>query len=175
MRIHLPLLLAGLLVHASAQANGPHHHHAHVHGQAKLEVAVSGAELSLHLHSPLEAVLGFEHAPRTAAQRSAVDTLRQTVAAGGRLFAPTAAAGCTFVEGRMRSDVLDGKPGAGKDGHGDMSAEFRFQCAQPARLTGLEVRLFDVFPRLRRVDAEVVSERGQTARRLTTRARALSW
>jgi len=151
------------------------HQHAHVHGQAALQVTVDGASLDLRLESPLEAVLGFEHAPRNDKERAAVASLRKTLAAGEQLFAPTVAAGCKLTETRVISDVLDGKPGAGADGHGDVVAEYRFACAQPARLTGLEARLFSNFPRLRRLDAQVVSGKGQTARRLTPRMRLLSW
>lgn len=160
---------------ALAHEHGHHQHHAHVHGQAELEVAVDGANLSLRLASPLEAVLGFEHAPRSDRERAAAAALRKTLVAGERLFAPTAAAGCKLEESRAISDVLDRKPGAGQDGHGDVVAEYRFICAGPDKLTGMEVRLFDAFPKLRRVDARVVSGKGQSARRLTAKMRYLTW
>lgn len=151
------------------------HQHAHVHGQAELKVAVDGGSLDLRLESPLEAVLGFEHAPRNDKERAAVASLRKTLAAGEQMFAPTTAAGCKLAATRIISDVLDGKPGAGQDGHGDVVAEYRFACAQPAKLTGLEARLFSHFPKLRRLDAQVVSGKGQTARRLTPKMSLLSW
>lgn len=158
---------------AGSALAGEHAHHAHVHGQAKLEVAVDGAELDVHLESPLDALLGFERAPRNEREKAAVAALRQTLAAGEALFAPTAAAGCKLVSAGSAAPVLDCKGGG--DGHGDLDADFRFTCAQPARLTGMEVRLFDVFPKLRKVDARVVSGKGQSARRLTAKMRYLTW
>ncbi|MBM4181666.1 MAG: DUF2796 domain-containing protein [Betaproteobacteria bacterium] len=181
MKRSAPLLLAlALAMPALAHDDHKHghkhpHQHAHVHGQAELKVAVDGGRLDLRLESPLEAVLGFEHAPRNDKERAAVASLRKTLAVGEQLFAPTTAAGCKLAETRVISDVLDGKPGAGEDGHGDVVAEYRFACAQPDKLTGLEARLFSNFPKLRRLDVQVVSGKGQTARRLTPRMRLLSW
>ena len=153
-----------------------HDHHAHVHGVAKLEVAVEGGQIDLHLESPLEALLGFEHAPRTDKERAAVVRMRQTLEQGGKLFAPTAAAGCKLVSVEVEAAILEANPTAGDyDEHGDLDADFRFTCAHPGKLTGMEVRLSDAFPGMRRVDAQVVSGRGQSAARLTTRMRFLSW
>jgi hypothetical protein len=151
-----------------------HEHHAHVHGVAKLEIAVEGGSLSLHLESPLEGVLGFEHAPGNDQERAAVAAMRRKLADGGKLFAPTTAAQCTLKSVQVEAPTLDAKPVVGEV-HGDLDADFLFTCAQPARLTGLEVRLFEAFPKLRRIDAQVVSGKGQSAMRLSSKMRFLSW
>jgi hypothetical protein len=151
-----------------------HEHHAHVHGVAKLEIAVEGGSLSLHLESPLEGVLGFEHAPGNDQERAAVAAMRKKLADGGKLFAPTTAAQCTLKSVQVEAPTLDAKPVAGEE-HGDLDADFLFTCAQPARLTGVEVRLFQAFPKMHRVDAQVVSGKGQSAMRLSSKMRFLSW
>ena len=151
-----------------------HDHHAHVHGVAKLEVAVEGAGINLHLESPLEGVLGFEHAPGNDKERAIVAQMRKAMANGGALFAPTSAAQCKFVDGKLEAPSLDAKH-AEHEAHGDLDADFRFTCAEPAKLTGMEVRLFEVFPKMRRIDAQVVSGRGQKASRLSSKMRFLSW
>lgn len=175
MKTLLATLLLLAPIAAFANEHHDHHHGAHVHGLAKLEVALEGTQLIVRLESPLEAVLGFEHAPRSAKDKAAVAAMRKILAGGDALFIPTAAAACRQQVSRVESAVLDGKAGAGHDGHGDLDTEFRFNCAQPAQLKGLEVRLFDVFPKLRRIDAEVATGKGQTAKRLTTKMRFLSW
>jgi hypothetical protein len=153
-----------------------HHHQAHVHGVAKLEVAVEGAHIDLHLESPLEALLGFEHVPRNEQERSAVDRMHQALKQADKLFAPTAAAGCKLVSLKVVAPSLEAQPAkGGQEAHGDLDAAFRFACAQPGKLTGMEVRLAEAFPRMRRVDAQVVSGRGQSAARLTAKMRFLSW
>jgi hypothetical protein len=148
------------------------HHHAHVHGVAKLEVAVDGGNVDLRLESPLDNLLGFERAPRNDKERAAVATMRARLNQGETLFAPTAAARCRQVSARVDAPTLDGKA-AGE--HADLVAEYRFECAEPARLTGLEVRLADHFKGMRRIDAQVIGPKGQTASRITAKMRFLSW
>ena len=176
----VPMTLVALLftAQASAQHDHGHQHHAHVHGVAKLEVAVEGADIQLHLESPLEGVLGFEHAPGNDKERAIVAQMRKTMANGGALFAPTTAAQCKFVESKLEAPVLEARPAGKPDAHaahGDLDADFRFTCAQPAKLTGVEVRLFEAFPKMRRIDAQVVSAKGQKALRLSSKMRFLSW
>lgn len=178
-------LLALLAFSTAAFAAHGHDHHAHVHGVAKLEVAVEGAHIDLHLESPLEALLGFERAPRTDKERAAVARMNQALKQADKLFSPTAMAGCKLVSVQVEAPVLEaGHKEHGEKGkhdeheheaHADLDADFRFTCAQPGKLTGLEVRLADTFPGMRRVDAQVVSGKGQSAARLTAKMRFLSW
>jgi hypothetical protein len=164
-----------LFLAAPAMAVG-HDHAAHVHGVAKLEVAVDGAALHVHLESPLEALLGFEHAPRGDKERAEVARMRRALAQGDNLFVPTAAARCKFVSVQVEAPSLEAQPPAsGQQAHADLDADFSFTCAQPGQLTGMEVRLADTFPGMRRVDAQVVSAKGQSAAKLTSKMRYLSW
>jgi len=45
---------------------------AHEHGSARLDVAVDGDRLHIALQSPLDNLVGFEHAPRNERQRTAL-------------------------------------------------------------------------------------------------------
>jgi hypothetical protein len=168
----------------------------HVHGQAELEVAVSGDMLVLGLHSPLESLLGFEHAPRTAGQKAAAENLLLQMRKPETLFVPAAAAQCVVVSSIIDAPVLGAvrKDGAGqaakapaaaaksgghkekeKQGHAELVAEFTFKCARSDQLRGLEARVFDSFKRLRRVDVKVTAPGGQSSARLTPSRRALTW
>lgn len=178
------LALVALLLSATAQAQHDHgsehggHRHVHVHGIAKLEVAVEGADIHLHLETPLEGVLGFEHTPGNDKERAIVAQMRKTMTNGGALFAPTTAAQCKFTESTLEAPSLEPKPAGKPDAHeehGDLDVVFRFTCVQPAKLTGVEVRLFEAFPKMRRIDAQVVSGKGQKAMRLSSKMRFLSW
>lgn len=178
---HLPLILAlGLslpaFAHEHEHGHAGHSHGAHVHGTAKLEVVLEGAELNIHLESPLDSVLGFEHAPANEKERAAVARMKELLAQGDKLFGPTSAAQCRFAGSTVEAPVLDSKPGTAKgDGHGDLDADFRFTCAQPGKLTGMEVRLPDSFPRMRSIEAQVAAPKGQTAKRLSGKMRFLNW
>ena len=61
------LMAAGL-----ASASPVHADAAHEHGVAVLRVVSEGATLMIEFVSPLDNLVGFEHAPRTDAQRTAL-------------------------------------------------------------------------------------------------------
>lgn len=169
----LVLLFAGF-ARAGEQHNPSHHsHRAHQHGVARLEVAVDGNTLSIHLQSPLDNLLGFEHAPRTDKQKQAAQALLATLRRGEGLFIPTSAAGCRLTEAKVMAPVLEG--GSERGDHADLSADWRFTCAQPARLTGMKVELLSRYPGIKRLDAAVVSDKGQRAFKLTRGMPFLSW
>ncbi len=170
-RLALLALSASLLGASQALAHGGK---AHVHGAGKMQVVVDGNELSIRIEAPLHDLVGFEHAPRSDRQRSAARQALDRFNQGETLFTPSSAAQCRLGSTRVEAPVLQGGQDTG-DGHADLVAEYRFSCAQPARLTGMEVQLATHFPGLRRIDAEVVSARGQQATRLTPRMRMLAW
>jgi hypothetical protein len=160
---HVALLC---LASTSVLAQGP----AHVHGQARLDVVIDGNQLVLTLQAPLDSVVGFEHAPRTAAQRQAAEAALKALADGGRLFRAPAEAGCAPVSQAVESPVLQG---AASDGHADLDADYRFRCSAPAALTRLELGLFDALPRLQRLDVQIAGPLGQSRRTLRRGSRTL--
>lgn len=156
-RACVPFLAAALLacLGASASAGRPH-----VHGVATLAVSVEGESLRVLLDAPLEVLVGFEHAPRTAAEGQALQRARELLARP-TLLRPNAEAGCTpegaeLPEGTLRHG----------DGHADLAREFAFRCARPEQLKVIDVGLFEAFARLQRIDAVVVTAAGQGKRSL---------
>jgi hypothetical protein len=169
-------------------------HGVHVHGLARLAVTLDGELLTLTLESPLDNLLGFEHHPRTDEQKEAVSRMLATLNSPADLFAPTAAAGCVPVRVAIESPLL-APAGAAHHHHAhaharahdhehhheqdhvhaDLYAEFDFECAEVGALRGVTVELFDFFPRLERINAELAVPGGQAAARLHARQRELSW
>jgi Protein of unknown function (DUF2796) len=160
-------LLCGL---ALSREPGPH-----VHGIATLQIAVDGNTLTLSFESPLDNLLGFEHAPRTDAEQAAVSALRKRLQHPEAFFVPTSAAQCNTTSVKLDSPVFAPAPAAAADAHADLDAEFVLRCGQPAELHDLEVKLFSAYPRTQRIDAQVVGPRGQAAGRLTPQNPLLSW
>ena len=140
---------------------------AHEHGVAQLEVAVEGARISVRFESPMDNLVGFEHAPRTAAQRDALAGLAKTLENPLALFAPDEAAGCAVRERRAESPLLGGNAGGGGSGHSDLVYEFALECRDPARLGALEVRALSAFRSLRTVRAQVAGPAGQRTQTLS--------
>lgn len=175
----------GLFVFAPA-AFGQHAAGAHEHGVAELSVATDGGALVIELVSPLDNLVGFEHAPANDAQREALARAEARLNDAAGLFRLPGAAGCVAVEVSVEwpwavaggdghahdpahdhgHDHAPGKQGADKDGaggHADMTATYRFDCAQPGALDAIDTQLFAVFPRLHEVRAAKATARGQGA------------
>jgi hypothetical protein len=171
---------------------------AHVHGVATLQVAVESGRLTLDFASPLDNLVGFEHAPRTDKQKSAIRQMAERLHKPELLFVPAPEARCAPASVNLQSPVipaslLSADPRAqqtspdasrdapkrsskgSKDAHASISAEIVFRCERPESLSGLEVKLFDAFPNTKRLDAQVAGPKKQTAARLTPRNRRLSW
>jgi hypothetical protein len=163
---------------AAAQTGGHGAGHAHVHGVSKLELSVEAKQLNLRLEAPLDNLVGFERAPRTAAERQRVDEAVAKLRAADALFTPDPAAGCKLRTVELRSAVLKlGDTAAGKAmeaGHAELEADLVFDCQDASRLGYVEVGLFKAFPRMRQVDAEGVTPSGQFKRTLKRPATRLT-
>lgn len=160
-------LLAGLLAFALPVHAGK----GHVHGEGKLDVSIERDSITLTLELPLDAVVGFERAPKTDQEKAALTTAEKALR-DPALFLPTAAARCTAQAPQVTMPAFDGKQG---DGHGDIDATYGFRCAAPAELKSVGTTLFKSFKRLYRVEARRVGPTGQGAARLTPKNPVLSW
>ncbi|HPR08069.1 MAG TPA: DUF2796 domain-containing protein [Denitromonas sp.] len=151
------LCLAGFSVLASAGST------AHEHGVAGLSLVQEGTTITLGFESPLDSLVGFEHAPRTDAQKQALQKARAALENAATAVALPAAAAC--VARAVTVEMPFGsKAHAGHDDHdkhADAEAEYVFECAQPAALGTVTVGLFKAFPRLQRIDAEAATAAGQ--------------
>jgi hypothetical protein len=148
---------------------------AHEHGVASLDVVLDESRLVISLDSPLDNLLGFEHAPRNEKQRSAVKKMEATLQAAD-LFGFDAAAGCAPGKVEIVHPFAAGQP-AQKGGHDHADAEvsWAFTCATPAALKSVEVRLFDRFSHLKTLRVQFAGPRGQTSATLSRAKRRLSW
>jgi len=134
---------------------------AHEPGAAKLDIAVEPGRLVISLESPLDGLLGFERAPRSAAEKRAVEAMVATLKAADTLFRIDPAAQCTLGPVTLTSAPLKlgDRAAAADDGHGDLDADFEFACkAAPAFV---EVGLFKAFPRMARLDVQTATAKGQ--------------
>jgi Protein of unknown function (DUF2796) len=148
---------------ATAAAVAAHHpaagqQPAHQHGAARLHVSLEGRALLIGYEGPAENILGFEHAPRTDAQKKTVARAEEQLKQPDRLFVIPAGADC-----RAQPAKVDVKlPGAGSgETHSEIETEWRWECAKPDALTHVDIGLFKAFPRLKQLSAQVVTAHGQ--------------
>jgi len=158
--------------------------HAHEHGAAKLEVSLDGGTLLIALDSPLDNLVGFEHAPRNDKQRAALAKMEENLRAAERLFRLPAAAECKPAGAKLESPYPASKDANAKaapagdakkdaDTHADVEASWEFACAKPAALDSLGAVLFDTFRGMKRIKAQTVTAKGQGAATLTPAKRTL--
>jgi hypothetical protein len=172
IRPALLFLAFALPISAAAQ-------HAHEHGLARLDVAVEKGRLSISLDSPLDNLVGFEHAPRDDRQRAALAKMTEDLKAADRLFKLPQAAGCKPgrvavvhpYQGAAPHGAASGKP---QPEHAELQATWEFACANPAALDRMDVQLFDVFRGLKRIKAQTASPKGQGAATLTPARRTVA-
>lgn len=168
------LLAAGLAWAAPVQAQG----HAHSHGRLALDVAVDAKLVTVVLAAPLHDLLGFERAPRSVAERGRVTALVEQLKAADKLFVLEPAAGCQLGEVQIASAVLGlgavPAPAKGEPApeHGDLDLSAQFHCARPARF--VDITLFNAFSRVRTVDVQLATAKGQSRTSLRKAASRLA-
>jgi hypothetical protein len=155
----LLLLMMALGMATSAAAKES----AHVHGLVRLDVALDAKTLIVQLEAPLDSLLGFEHRPRTAAQKQAATTLLKQMNNGASLIRTEAAASCKPTQTAVQSDALQSTSPASSNAeeHADLDAKFEFTCEQPDQLTFLEIGFFDAFKRIQKIEVQVATSKGQ--------------
>lgn len=145
--------------------------HGHAHGKGEMELTVQGSSIRAVFRTPMDSLLGFEHAPKTQVQRQAVERLRSRLADPSRFFVPTPAAECRPHAAESSSTLFTGNVTAG---HSDLEYRFGFECANVAKLQAVEAILFADYPRLHEIRAQVVTEKAQRAATLRRKSRLLS-
>ncbi|MBL8329945.1 MAG: DUF2796 domain-containing protein [Rubrivivax sp.] len=151
---------------------------AHEHGVARADVGVEAGVITVSLDLPLEVLVGFERAPRTDAERTAVaaalgklqeSTRIVRIDTGGgcgtakvNLVAPLwgvgAAAPAATASAATATATATAKAGGE---HGDLQASYEFRCSNTDRAAQLDLGLFDAFARLKRIEVQAVTRQGQ--------------
>lgn len=157
--------------------------------------------MSIRLESPLDNLLDFERAPRNERERQAVKRMAAQMNDGANQFQPSPAA-CLSVDSRLEAPALGkdfltpmastkaspggqskansgekpAKPQAhAEEEHGELTATWRFRGARLLELRDLTLKLFVAFTSLRRIDAVAITEKGQSAARLSASQPQLRW
>ena len=133
---------------------------AHEHGSAELLVAVAGSDVVIDLVSPAFNIIGFEYEPASdddiAQAETQIDRLRAT-----GIIEINAEAGCEQVGDLMIEQEYDGS-------HAEITGSWFFSCDAADQITRLDAtELFAEFPNLEDVDAQWVSDSGQSAAELS--------
>lgn len=165
---------------------------AHEHGAARLDIALSGGTLELQLEGAAYGFLGFERAPEGAEEVAQVEQARLLLNNASALYGWETAAGCTAQATRTDTALPEAAAGNADDdhdhdhdhahehehdhaheghddghgGHSSWRVYHRFDCSRPEALGAIEVRLFQHFSKLERIDYQLVTDTAQDGGRL---------
>jgi len=173
----VPLLLAaGLSRPGAGLAQNAAPHAPHQHGVIEIAVVLDGPSLSLSIDAPLDSLVGFEHAPRTEAEKRAAQDLLARLRATATLLTPDPAADCRPGPAEIDAGVLAPGAAASPEGHADLEATYTWTCGKPAALRGIDLAgLMRAAPRITRVSAQVATPQGQFKASLQRPATLLRW
>lgn len=159
--------VAALLVYEPSRAAEEFEQHGvHEHGHVVLNVALEGDTLVLEWSAPADQVLGFEHAPRTAAERERLAAATQWITRGTDVLGLPPAAGC-----RVRT-VAHTPPALQNSAHVDYRARHVLVCAKPMALAWVEPWLLRKLQNVEHVEVNIVApgvQRQNTVRRADER------
>ena len=157
---------------------------AHEHGVGHLDVAVEGGRVELQLEAPGDNIVGFEHAPSTARERTVARDAEQRLRNGAALFSFSAAARCTLRSANVQALAAAGDPEGhelelddheGGEAHAEWTANYVFICASPAALAAIEAAgLFRTFPNTRELRVQLIGAAGQIGGTLTRKTTHLA-
>lgn len=143
-----------------------HHHaegHAHEHGAGELEVVAEGQKLAIHLTLPWADLLGFEHAPKTAKEKAALQAAEAKLNDPAQLFAIDPV--CALESPAKVKMTVNGA-------HREADAHYTFACTvAPKTVT---VNAFAQFPSLHKIRAKMVAGQTQGMNELTPAQRVLN-
>jgi len=157
----------------------------HEHGVTALNIAAENGFVVMELEGPAMNFVGFEHAPRTDAQKQAINDTVAALKDGNSLFSMSPAAQCELIAAESRH-VVEGDHDPhdahgnhdddhddhddhndNKSTHSEFVAKYEFACRSPGSLAAISVRLFDLFPLTTEVEASFVGADLQTFAELT--------
>jgi hypothetical protein len=156
----IPALCVQLAIAASADEIESHH--AHEHGVASLNVGIEAGRVELEFDSPAINVIGFEHAPRTDAEKAAASRAQRTLQDARRLFVLNGEAEC-----RATSTEVVAPTWADGESHADYEARYAFRCAKPQLLRAIDVRLVNELAAQTKLRVQIVANGKQTSAELT--------
>lgn len=168
-------VFAAAFVAAFAAHAAPHAHaHAHVHGNILLGVALDGATVTVNIDTPLESLIGFEHAPRSTAEKQLASRWANMLKQSTRLIRLNAEAGCALQEVALDAPAL----GLGvsstanptnhrdHDDHADLEGYWVFHCAHPQALQQLDLGFFEQSPHAHKIEIQLITAKKQSKLRL---------
>lgn len=144
-----------------------HAHAAHRHGELTMELAQEGTKLSIELHAPGEALLGFERAPRTQEEKAAMAAALNDLKHPDAWLAMAARAQCALTSASVQTTGFDEKDRKQAHGHAEIRASYRYDCKASAPLRTIDIGLFKRYARVKHIRVDMVLPGNQGSQSLS--------
>ncbi|WP_158224595.1 ZrgA family zinc uptake protein [Agaribacterium haliotis] len=145
-------------------------HQAHAHGLADLSLAVEGDTLEILFESPAANLVGFEHRAQKTEEIETVRRVQHQLQQADKIFI-VKPEHCKLnmadvdVSQLLASEYLDNAHQHNSESHNkhkhsehsEISAHYRFICKKATTTKTVSVKLFDLFPKLERIEAQWIS------------------
>jgi hypothetical protein len=157
-----PLVFAflGFTIINSALAE-THNHKAHVHGAAKLTLALeTETSGTIDLDCAADSIVGFEYEAKTKKDQNTRDHASSVL-----IFNPELACTVTATKVEMEKEESKAEAPVAESMHGqhsDVNASFKFSCKKKLSGSTLQVGLIALFPKLKSVSLQILSDTTQT-------------
>ena len=122
----------------------------HTHGQAELDIGIDGKSGAMELRIPGEDLYGFEHLPRTPAERAQRDSaVAKLSSRASSLVQFDPSFGCTVTPGPVRFSTGT---------HVEVSVRYTLLCRSAPIGRDIRFGVTSVFPSVRIVRVQLVTE-----------------
>ena len=139
----------------------------HEHGHSTLNLVAEGSQLFIEFESPAVNLIGFEHSAETDDQQAAIDEGKARLLDFGTLFEVSAKANCKIINQSVNW-ALTTESG----GHAEFHASYQLSC-DLAKLESIELLIFDHFPGIEEIEAQILLPGGQLALELDSHNRLI--
>ena len=143
----------------------------HNHGQAQLVIVTEGNALTMTLEADLLDLVGFERAPSSPEEQRAISNMHQSLSTGDTLFTFPERASCTLESSDTSGgykQTEDDDPSAGEPHI--VTATWSWSCDAMQRLREIDVGIFTKYSRIEKIEAVILSEKGQSGAILTAKS-----
>lgn len=157
---------------------------AHEHGVGQLNIAIEKSIILMELEAPGADIVGFEHPAKSDQDKKAIEDALAVLSKPMDLFKFTDEAQCTVssasveLEGDAEHDEEahkdeddhghgdDEKHADGHEDHDDEAShtefhgEYKFTCALPSKLTGIDFPYFAKFQNAKELEVQLITGKG---------------
>lgn len=169
--------------HKQDHNHKPSRQEAHLHGYAEMTLALEGNILEISFESPAANIVGFEHKHISEEQLQIIYQAKKTLESAAELFSFSGdncsltqmnADFSALLKGQMHMDNehhgsshQDSDSKSPKESHSEITAGYKYNCPQGAKLNTVKVNLINQFPSIETIKAMWLTDKKQGAVELT--------